>query len=264
MGSPPNAIAARAAGIDYAEWLLIGLPIVVVLMPLMFLTLWWILRPELNRRFVPELDDTPWTSSRQMTLAVFGLAAIGWIFGAGPLKAMGIQSPDTFVAMSAAVSVVALRLASWAEVVENTDWGVLLLFGGGLALGMVLDKSGASLALGTAVAVSLDSANPIFVLVAVATFMVLLTEFASNTAAAALMVPVFGTVASQMGLQPETLIVVVALAASFGFALPVATPPNAMVYGTGMVSQRNMLRAGMALNCVCIVVLSVWGMLNME
>lgn len=101
------------------------------------------------------------------------------------------------------------------------------------------------------------------VLLAVATFMVLLSEFASNTAAAALMVPVFATVASAIGLPPATMTVVVALAASLGFALPVATPPNAMVYATGQIHQRQMLRAGMALNAVGILVLVGWGMVSM-
>jgi len=93
--------------------------------------------------------------------------------------------------------------------------------------------------------------------------MVLLSEFASNTAAAALMVPIFGAMARQMGLSAELLVVVVGLAASFGFALPVATPPNAMVFGTGMVTQRRMLRAGMALDVVCILVLTAWGILKL-
>lgn len=262
VGSPPNAIAAKAAGISYAEWLRIGLPLVGLLLPLMFLTLLWVLRPALRQRFAPATDDTPWTPSMVLALVVFGLTALGWVWGTTPLLAMGVQSPDTFVALAAAVAVVALGLTSWQQVVANTDWGVLLLFGGGLALGHVLDRSGASLALGTAVSTALQDTSPWGVLLAVATFMVLLTEFASNTAAAALMVPVFGAVATQMGLAPDTLIVVVALAASFGFALPVATPPNAMVFATGQVSQRRMLRAGMALNVVCVAVLTAWGVVQ--
>jgi sodium-dependent dicarboxylate transporter 2/3/5 len=263
VGSPPNAIAARAAGIDYAEWLLIGLPMVAVLLPLMFVTLWWVLRPTLNRRFVPDVVPVPWTPNMVLTLVVFGLTVLGWTFGTSPLKAAGIQSPDTFVAMAAAVALVALRLAAWKDVVQHTDWSVLLLFGGGLALGKVLDLSGASLAMGHATSNALQGTHPILVVLAVATFMVLLSEFASNTAAAALMVPIFGAMARQMGLSAELLVVVVGLAASFGFALPVATPPNAMVFGTGMVTQRRMLRAGMALDVVCILVLTAWGILKL-
>lgn len=260
VGSPPNAIAARAAGIDFAQWLWIGLPLVAVLIPLMVITLWLVLRPHLDRRIDNVVADVPWTWPRALTLAVFALTAMGWMFGAEPLKAMGIQSADTFFALVAAVAVVALRLCSWKDVTEHTDWGVLILFGGGLALGEILALSGASVVLGTEVADTLQTADPWVVLLAVAAFMVLLTEFASNTAAAALLVPVFGAVAAQMGLPAQTLVVVVALAASCGFALPVATPPNALVFGTGRVRSRHMLRAGLTLDMVCVLVLTLWGL----
>ena len=163
--------------------------------------------------------------------------------------------------MAGAVAVVALGLASWRDVAAHTDWGVLILFGGGLALGEVLGASGASKVLGAQVADALQGAAPWVILLAVASFMVLLSEFASNTAAAALLVPVFAAIAAQMGLPAEVLVVVVALAASCGFALPVATPPNALVFGTGHVTQRVMLRAGLALDAACIVVLTAWGWL---
>jgi sodium-dependent dicarboxylate transporter 2/3/5 len=132
---------------------------------------------------------------------------------------------------------------------------VLILFGGGLALGDVLGLSGAALVLGREVAAVLGAAPLPLVLLAVAVFMVLLSEFASNTAAAALLVPVFAAVAQPLGLPPPVLIVLVALAASCGFALPVATPPNAMVFGTGLVRQRDMVRAGLALDAACVAVL---------
>ncbi len=261
VGSPPNAIAARAAGLDFTGWLAIGLPLVFVLMPLMALTLWLVLRPKLNLRVALVTEPLPWTRARALTLAVFGLTALGWTLGAAPLKAMGIQQSDTFVAVAAAVAVVALNLASWRQVVEHTDWGVLLLFGGGLALGDVLELSGASIVLGAQLTGALEGTQPWVMLLAVSAFMVLLSEFSSNTAAAALLIPVFGAVAQPMGLPTETLVVLVALAASCGFALPVATPPNALVYGTGHVPQQHMLRAGLALDAVCIAVVSLWAWL---
>lgn len=264
VGSPPNAIAARAAGIDFSQWLSIGMPLVLVLMPLMVLTLWLVLRPQLDRHLAITVTDVPWTWQRGLTLAVFFLTALGWTFGAEPLKNMGIQSPDTVFALAAAIAVVALRLVGWREVSEHTDWGVLILFGGGLALGEVLATSGASVVLGEHVASLLQGTAPWAVLLVVAAFMVLLSEFASNTAAAALLVPVFAAVATQMGLPAETLVVVVALAASCGFALPVATPPNALVFGSGRVRQRDMLRAGLPLDLACVFVLTLWGLLALS
>ncbi len=263
VGSPPNAIAARAAGIGFSQWLWIGLPLVLVLMPLMVFVLSMVLRPNLDRRIAVTATDIPWTWPRVITLSVFVFTALGWTFGAEPLKDLGIQSPDTVFALVAAIAVVALRLASWRNVSEHTDWGVLILFGGGLALGEVLASSGASLVLGQQLAGVLQGAAPWAMLLTIAMFMVLLSEFASNTAAAALLVPVFAAVATQMGLPAEMLVVVVALAASCGFALPVATPPNALVFGSGRVRQRDMLRAGLSLDLVCVAVLTLWGLISM-
>ena len=256
VGSPPNAIAARAAGIGFAQWLWIGLPAVLLLMPLMAATLWWVLRPQLDRQLDTAVEDVPWTRERALTLAVFAATALGWTLGAAPLKALGIQSPDTVVALAALVALVALNLVRWRDLVTHTDWGVLLLFGGGLALGDVLDRSGAALVLGQLLAGAMGGVGLWGTLLAVAVFLVLLSEFASNTAAAALLVPVFAAVAGSMGLPPAALVVLVSLAASCGFALPVATPPNALVFGTGQVSAHTMVRAGLALDAVCVLALS--------
>jgi sodium-dependent dicarboxylate transporter 2/3/5 len=264
VASPPNAIAARAAGLDFVDWLWIGLPLVLLLVPLMVAVLWWVLRPELNRHIAVATDEIPWTPARWRTLGVFAFAVAGWVFGGAPLRAMGIQSPDSVVALAAAVAVVALGAASWREVVRHTDWGVLILFGGGLALGELLGSTGTSMALGLWVAGALDGQAVWLVLLVVAAFMVLLSEFASNTAAAALLVPVFAAVAEPLGLPSTVLIVVVALAASCGFALPVATPPNALVFGTGLVGSRQMLRAGLALDATCIAVITAWGWLALR
>lgn len=263
VGSPPNAIAARAADIDFAEWLRIGIPLVLVLTPAMVLVLWLLLRPKLNRTVDISTEQIPWTLPRRLTMAVFLLTALGWTLGGDLLKGLGIQSPDTFVAIAAAIAVVALGLCSWQQVSDQTDWGVLILFGGGLTLGMVQAMSGASAILGHEVAQALQGASPWLMFMAIAAFMVLLSEFASNTAAAALMVPVFAGVAGRMGLPPETLVVLVALAASCGFALPVATPPNALVFGTGQVRQRDMLKTGLTLDAACIAILTIWALLTL-
>ncbi|MBL8385968.1 MAG: DASS family sodium-coupled anion symporter [Burkholderiales bacterium] len=260
VGSPPNAIAARAAGIDFTGWLAIGLPLVALLLPLTVLTLWVVLRPQLGRRLDFDLTPVPWTGARLATLVVFALTALGWTVGGDLLRDAGIAGSDTVFAVAAAVAVLALGLASWREVARHTDWGVLLLFGGGLALSEVLGLSGASVVLGARIAQALGSTSPWLVLLAVAAFMVVVSEFASNTAAAALLVPVFGALAAGLGLPKETLVVLVALAASCGFALPVATPPNALVFGTGFLAQRDMLRAGLALDAVCVLVLALWAL----
>ena len=122
----------------------------------------------------------------------------------------------------------------------------------------VMRSSGASQVLGDWVASLLATASPFAVIFGVATFIVLLTEFTSNTASAALLVPVFAAIAERMGMPPNILILVIGIGASFAFMLPVATPPNAIVYGTGKIIQRDMVKAGAVLNAVSIVVLAVW------
>ena len=130
---------------------------------------------------------------------------------------------------------------------------VLLLFGGGIALSTLLQKSGASLALGQQLATAFVLAHPLIVILAVAAFIIFLTEFTSNTASAALLVPIFASIATQMGLPKEVLVFVIGIGASCAFMLPVATPPNAIVFGTGHMEIRSMMKAGLVLNLFGIV-----------
>ncbi len=258
VGSPPNAIAAKAMGIGFGEWLKIGLPMMLIMMPLMVLSMWLVFRPKLNQRIELPKEDIPWNSSRILTMVVFFVTALAWIFGDKVKGVLGISNPDTWIAVAAAVVIGLLNLASWRQIADNTDWGVLFLFGGGITLSNVMRSSGASQVLGDWVASLLATASPFAVIFGVATFIVLLTEFTSNTASAALLVPVFAAIAERMGMPPNILILVIGIGASFAFMLPVATPPNAIVYGTGKIIQRDMVKAGAVLNAVSIVVLAVW------
>ncbi|MDO4796020.1 MAG: DASS family sodium-coupled anion symporter [Brachymonas sp.] len=258
VGSPPNAIAAKALKMDFAAWLKVGLPIMLLLLPLMVLTLWLVFRPQLNRRIELPREDIPWTRDRILTIVVFVITALAWIFGKQVQKALGVSSPDTWVAVSAAITVCMLGLASWRQVANNTDWGVLFLFGGGITLSNVMRNSGASAVLGDTVAGFVAGASPFAVIIGVAAFIVLLTEFTSNTASAALLVPVFAAIAERMGMPSHVLVLIIGIGASCAFMLPVATPPNAIVYGTGKILQRDMLKAGAVLNTISITLLAIW------
>ena len=169
-----------------------------------------------------------------------------------------MTSPDTWVAVTAAIAVSILGLASWRQIASNTDWGVLFLFGGGITLSNIMRSSGASAVLGDIVAGFLTGASPFIVILGVTAFIVLLTEFTSNTASAALLVPVFAAIAERMGMPPTVLVLVIGIGASCAFMLPVATPPNAIVYGTGKIVQRDMVKAGIVLNGVAIALLAIW------
>ncbi len=259
LGSPPNAIAAKALGLDFNGWLRHGMPLMLILLPLMVAVLWMMLRPSLNRRIDVPHEDIPWTTQRLLTMGVFVAAALAWVFGAPVAKAWNISSPDTVVALMAGLLVMMLGLASWRQVARRTDWGVLFLFGGGLALSEIMRSSGASAVLGDLVAGALVGASPLAIIVGVTAFIVILTEFTSNTASAALLVPLFAVISERMGMPPGVLVMMIGLGASCGFMLPVATPPNAIVFGTGQVRQADMLRVGVVLDILCIAVVSSWG-----
>ena len=259
VGSPPNAIAARAINMDFAAWMKVGFPLMLILMPIMIFTLWLVFRPNLNRKIHVPTEHIPWTSQRVLTMVVFGLTALAWIFGSKVSELLKVSAPDTFVAMAAAVAVMALGLASWRQVSDNTDWGVLFLFGGGLTLSGLLRSSGASAVLGDQVAAFLTGAGPFLIILGVTTFIIILTEFTSNTASAALLVPVFAAIAERMGMPPTVLVLMIGIGASCAFMLPVATPPNAIVFGTGHIRQQDMIRAGAVLNVFCVIVLTLWG-----
>jgi len=259
VGSPPNAIAARAIHMDFAGWMKVGFPIMLVLMPLMVLTLWLVFRPHLNRKISVPMEHIPWTARRVLTMLVFGITALAWIFGSQVSEWLGVGAPDTFIAMTAAIAVITLGLASWQQVSDNTDWGVLFLFGGGLTLSGLLRSSGASGVLGDQVAAFLTGAGPFAIILGVTTFIIVLTEFTSNTASAALLVPVFAAIAERMGMPPTVLVLMIGIGASCAFMLPVATPPNAIVFGTGQIRQSEMVRAGAVLNVFCVIVLTLWG-----
>lgn len=258
-GSPPNGIAAKALDMGFTEWMKVGLPITLLLMPAMFITLYFVCKPNLKQKIHQNAEESiPWTKPRILTLIVFAITALAWIFG-GQLKTwLNISSPDTFVALCAIIAVVVLGLASWKDVTENADWGVLLLFGGGITLSNILGASGASLEIGQMVAAKFGGMSPLVVIFVVATFIIFLTEFTSNTASAALLVPVFATVAEKMNMPREVLVLVIGIGASCAFMLPVATPPNAIVFGTGEVRSRDMLSAGIVLNIVSILIVALF------
>lgn len=278
VGSPPNNIAARDLGYAFKDWMRIGLPVMCLLLPITVATLWLILRPNFNfRRNTTKTEaeahddyslkeEIPWTYHRIVTVVIFATTALLWIFssqinggfelGGHKFAGLKIDAIDSVIALMAAIAVVLFGACSWKEVAQNTDWGVLLMFGGGLALSAVLSQSGASDALGRGVAAALKNSSPIVIIFAVATFIIFLTEFTSNTASAALLVPVFGAIAVNMGMPKETVVLVIGIGASCAFMMPVATPPNAIVFGTGLIKQREMMTVGLALNFVSILIVA--------
>ena len=279
IGTPPNAFLAGfmlesyGVTIGFAEWMLLGIPLVLVGLPLCYLVLTRIAFP-IHSRELPggrELVDReasalgPLSKAERRVAAVFVLTALTWMTRPILVDNIGWLSglSDAGIAMSAALVLFVLpsgepggkRLLDWNQARE-TPWGVLVLFGGGLSLAAAVDVTGLSAWLGTGVGGLTHWPLPLLMLAVVIT-VILLTELTSNTATAATFLPVLGGVALGLGRDPLLLAVPAALAASGAFMLPVATPPNAIVYSSRAVGIEDMVRAGIWLNALFAVLVTL-------
>ncbi|CEN44467.1 SLC13 family permease [Capnocytophaga canis] len=263
VGSPPNAIVASQLHLTFSDWLKYGIPVMMGLMPLMLLAMYIVLKPNFKIKVTTENLVDKLTRKQYITIIIFIVTALSWIFGdflnstiSSILGIAKIAEFDALVAMIAAVLVCFSGVASWKEVQDNTDWGVLLLFGGGLTLSAVLTSSGASKALVDGVVFLVEGKHFYLIGLLVAVFIIFLTEFTSNTASAALLVPIFISIAQELEMNPLGLSLIIGLGASCAFMLPVATPPNAIAYGTGMVNQNDMIKIGFVLNILSVIFIS--------
>jgi sodium-dependent dicarboxylate transporter 2/3/5 len=258
IGTPPNAIAAAHLGISFVEWLAVGLPAVAILLPTLFIVLRLLANPGDVPHFKVEAQTFQFNTARILTLAIFCCAICGWLFSA-PLAALfGIaKSFDTLVAIGALLLLSSCRLVRWQDVDRTTNWGVLLLFGGGITLSKVLGATGASKFLAYQIQTLTLGWPTVLFIGMIVIFVIFLTELSSNTASTALLVPIFAAVAISMGIPTTELILPLTLAASCAFMLPVATPPNAIVFGSGLIQQRDMVRIGLVLNLTFAVLLTL-------
>ncbi|MCH9668841.1 MAG: DASS family sodium-coupled anion symporter [Actinomycetia bacterium] len=275
IGTPPNTLLVgylqdeQNITIGFGQWMLLGLPLAAVLLVLTWLLLAKVIfRPEIKEipggkeLFDSELEKlgAPSRGERRV-LMVFLLAALSWI--AFPLIWEKPPVSDAGIAVGAGLllfilpagSKLGVRLLDWATAAQ-LPWGVLLLFGGGLALSSQFSSSGLTEWIG-AQAKSLQGLSILLLVGLVTTVVIFLTELTSNTATAATFLPVIGGVAVGIGQDPLLLTIPVALAATCAFMLPVATPPNAIAYGSGYVSIGHMLKGGIWLNLASILLISV-------
>ena len=282
IGTPPNLFVAsflaqhHGVQIDFLHWLVVGLPMVLVILPFTWLVLTRWCFPLAARHMVALGDDpfatAPLSTAARRTLAVFAAAAACWmlriflveieIAGQRPLAGL----TDTGIAIAAAVALFLLRagpqargsaLLVW-EDARDVPWGTLLLFGGGLSLAAAISATGVDRALGALVA-GAPALPPWMVIALIATTVVFVSEVASNIATAAAMTPLLVAAGPALGLSPTTCAIVTGLAASSAYMMPVGTAANALVYGTGVVRTRDMVRAGFALNVASIVLITAVG-----
>jgi len=278
IGTPPNALLAaylsKSYGIQisFADWMILGVPLALTM-----LVICWVWLTQFHFRMPKTAQGQTDTSaqlhalgamsrSQKLVLMVFALAALSWISQQWLVKWTGLPISDTVIALCAAALLFLLpgekgsgtALLEWKDS-QNVPWGVLLLFGGGLSMADQIQKTGVAELLAQQLQL-LDGVPPILLLVAVTSLIIFLTEVTSNTATAAAFLPLLGPVAVSMELSPLYLVVPAALAASFAFMLPVATPPNAIVFASGKLQIKDMVRAGLVLNLVGIVAISLFSL----
>lgn len=263
VGSAPNAILASQIQVTFTEWLGYGFPVMVLLVPSMIFSLWVILRPDFSVEFNPSLEKVSFNRKNIITLLIFIGMAIMLLFSSllNPWISAFLELPkkiesfDTVIALCVVIFICISGVASWKEIQERVEWGVLVLFGGGLTLSIVMKDSGASKIMADSI-VQFVQTKPLWVLCFVITaFIIFLTEFTSNTASAALIMPIVISVAQSMNLPPIALAAIIACGASCAFMLPIATPPNAIVFATGNVKQLDMAKVGLILNLFCIAII---------
>jgi sodium-dependent dicarboxylate transporter 2/3/5 len=271
LGSPPNPIAAewiRESGgrMSFARWASFGVPAGIAMMVASLVAFRFLFPCRglavPSRSTAVFSDRVPMTRAAWVALCVFACAAALWVLAPVLEPALGIRPRDGQIAVAAAIvllSVPARRgsvepVVPWGDV-GRLPIGVFLLFGGGLALADAMQRNGVSNAIAGSLG-SLGALPEVALIIAVVLVLVFASEIASNTALAATAVPIVGAMAAGVGVPAERLVIAAALGASYAFMLPVGTPPNAIVFATGRVPVRSMLRAGLVLNLIAAAVIT--------
>lgn len=276
IGTPPNAILAGTAKelfgyeISFANWMLFGVPFAWIFIFIAWFYLTKIAFPmKINgfpggREIIEKEKEKLGKASyeEKAVFTVFILTALAWIFAA-LLKKVIPNLDDAIIAIIAAVVLFLIPsknkkgdfLMDWKTAV-NLPWGILLLFGGGLAIAAGFTQSGLSEWIGTRLN-ALQGVSIIVIVLAVTTLVNALTEVTSNTATATMMYPIMAALSLAVDVHPIALMIAAGLSASCAFMLPVATPPNAVVFGSGYLRIPHMVKAGFALNIVAIVLVTI-------
>ncbi len=278
IGTPTNLVFAGIVRetyqteITFLQWMVVGLPVSIVLLVISWIYL---------TRFGFKLEGGSVLGGREeirgmlrslgkisfeekVVGIVFSVTALCWMLRSFILTKLIPGIDDSVIAIAAAMllfvipsrSMKGTKLIDWKDA-ANIPWGIILLFGGGLAIASGFQSSGLANWIGNQM--TLMQGIPLLVLIAILVASVtLLSEIASNVATAAMILPILVALAAAIGIHPYILMVAATLAASCGFMLPVATPPNAVVFGSGYLSIRDMMKAGVWMDVICITVLSLF------
>ena len=289
IGSPPNLIGRgfieRETGksITFFEWMATAIPIVLLMFAALCVILLLINRPEVRRiegaaEFIAAQRARlgPVTAGQRNTLIAFGTAVILWLLpglfgivageGSPVYRTLSARADEGTVAILAAALLFLLPV-NWAQRrftlgwkdAARIDWGTIILFGSGIALGALMGTTKLAEVIGGGLAGMLGEAGPLTITILATLIAILISETTSNTASVAIVVPIVIPIARSVGIDPMIPALAAVFGASYGFMLPVSTPPNAIVYGSGMVPITKMVRAGIIFDIVgaILIVLGV-------
>jgi sodium-dependent dicarboxylate transporter 2/3/5 len=268
IGTPPNLIFMKVylenTGIEvtFLEWMKWTMPVVIVMVPVTGI---WLTRG-LTRKANLQLPDVgAWRAEEIRTLAIFAVTAVLWMTRKEPFggwsELTGLTGAnDASVALLSVVAMFLIpngrgsRLLNW-ETAQKIPWGILILFGSGICIAKAFVTSGLSVTLGAALA-GLGQMPLLMMILIICLSVTFLTEVTSNTATTTLLMPILAAAATSTGISHVLIMVPAAISASFAFMLPVATGPNAVVFGSGQVTIRQMAREGIVLNLIGAVVIT--------
>jgi solute carrier family 13 (sodium-dependent dicarboxylate transporter), member 2/3/5 len=291
IGSPPNLIgvnflAKEGIRIDFLQWMLIALPVSLTMYGVMLLYIRYFLGKCGYSALVVEAyveeqttQQPPMAKGEKVTMGVFLLAVILWL-SPGVFNLLGLEAAYKFMNTYFAESTVAVLAALLlflippgnenggngtitSEDLLRIDWDTILLFGGGMALGQLVITSGLADAIGSGITTFVDPEQKVLLIFILVAGVLLLTEISSNTAIAITFVPIIIGVLVQLQIPLLYPVIGVVIASSFAFMLPVATPPNAIVYGSKRVLIASMVKTGVYLNAAGAVVITLWMLLYM-
>jgi sodium-dependent dicarboxylate transporter 2/3/5 len=244
--------------INFFDWLIFAFPAAVVTVPLAVLVVYFVFRPDPKYK-LPKFDASlgPWTSLEKKTLLIIGLAFIGWL-------TKGVHGLDySITGMLAVGALVLFRVLEWEDIHTNLEWGTaLFIFGGGLALGLAMDYSGAARYFANLFFPLVKGQGWLILFIAVGVFSALVTNAMANVAAAALILPIVIPLAQLEGVDPRILALCMGMATSFAMLLVIGCPPNAIAYSYRQFKSLDLTKAGLVatpiLLTALVVVATIW------
>jgi len=282
IGTPPNMVmigyyeTIKGIEISFLEWMKVGIPISIIMVVVIWL---WLTRNIKSKSAIPLPDPGSWRKEEKRTLCVFFFTALAWMTRSSPFGGwkgfFGLVSEndiglynilananDASVAFIAVIVLFCVpsgnkkeeKLLDW-ETANQIPWGLIILVGSGICLGTAISESGLSGSI-AGLLTGIEKVETVFLILCIALLVTFLTEITSNTATTVILMPILGAAATASGVDPTLLLIPAAISASCAFMLPVATMPNAVVYGTGEFSIKQMVREGFVINLIGALVVT--------